>query len=53
YDPNYDPVKIKLDHEKVESWLSKGAQPSRTVSWLIKEAKAGRGEAAPKAEATE
>ncbi len=40
YDPNYDPVKIKLDQEKVNDWLSKGALPSRTVSWLIKQAKA-------------
>ena len=45
YDPNYDPVKIKLDQEKVNDWLSKGALPSRTVSWLIKQAKAT---AAPK-----
>lgn len=53
YDPNHDPVKIKLDHEKVDSWLSKGAQPSKTVSWIIKQARTGRGGAAPKAETAE
>jgi len=50
YDPNYDPVKIKLDQKKVNDWLSKGAKPSRTVSWLIKQVKAA---AAPQAETAE
>jgi small subunit ribosomal protein S16 len=38
----YDPLKpennIKIDSEKVTSWIKKGAKPSKTVASLIKKA---------------
>ena len=38
----YDPLKsennIKIDAEKVTSWINKGAQPSETVASLLKKA---------------
>ena len=36
YNPQTDPSTIELDEEKVRDWLSKGAQPSGTVSRLLK-----------------
>ena len=36
YNPQTDPSTIELDEEKVRGWLSKGAQPSETVSRLLK-----------------
>jgi small subunit ribosomal protein S16 len=40
----YDPAKTgdnaKIDLEKVEDWLRKGAQPSETVASIIKKARA-------------
>lgn len=36
YDPMKDPAVIKLDNEKLEGWMAKGAIPSTTVSTLIK-----------------
>jgi small subunit ribosomal protein S16 len=36
YDPTREPAEIKLDAERVEYWLSKGAQPTETVNRLIK-----------------
>jgi len=47
YDPFPDPPEIKLDAEKVESWMKKGAQPSESVASLLKTAGI-----LPKAEAT-
>jgi small subunit ribosomal protein S16 len=35
YHPLKDPVEIKIDLEKANSWLKKGAQPSRTVQSLL------------------
>ena len=35
YDPKTDPSTVNLDLEKIEEWLSKGAQPSSTVRKLI------------------
>jgi small subunit ribosomal protein S16 len=38
----YDPMKaedqFKIDAEKVQSWIKKGALPSRTVTSLLKKA---------------
>ena len=38
----YDPLKaeeqFKIDSAKAESWIKKGAQPSRTVTSLLKKA---------------
>lgn len=36
YDPMQDPAVVKLDAEKLNDWLGKGAEPSVTVSSIIK-----------------
>jgi small subunit ribosomal protein S16 len=36
YDPTIEPPVIKLDNERAEYWLSKGAQPSDTTRGLLK-----------------
>ncbi len=36
YDPMYDPAVVNIDHEKLNNWLGKGAQPTTTVKSLIK-----------------
>jgi len=35
YDPMKNPAEIKLDNEKVQTWLKNGAQPTDTVKALI------------------
>lgn len=41
----YDPLKtedaFKIDTEKAQSWIQKGAKPSRTVASLLKQAGVG------------
>ncbi len=34
-DPMTDPATLKIDAEKVQAWLSKGAQPTDTVKALL------------------
>ena len=42
YNPLYpEPTVVNLDLERVEHWLSTGAQPSGTVEMLIRKVKAG------------
>ena len=36
YDPRVKTGGVKLDHEKIDAWVKKGAKPSQTVSELIK-----------------
>jgi len=36
YNPQHEPSLIELDEEKIRGWLQKGAQPSETVSRLLK-----------------
>ena len=36
YNPTRDPAEVKLDMDRVRYWISKGAQPTDTVSQLIK-----------------
>ena len=36
YNPQTDPSTVEFDEEKVKDWLAKGAQPSGTVSRLLK-----------------
>jgi len=36
YNPLTDPAQIKIDFEKYNLWISKGAQPSETVKSLVK-----------------
>lgn len=38
YDPNQDPADVKIKQDRLEDWLSKGAQPTDTVASLIKKA---------------
>ena len=35
YNPQHDPSLIEFDEDKVKDWLSKGAQPSETVTRLL------------------
>ncbi|MBR6033307.1 MAG: 30S ribosomal protein S16 [Clostridia bacterium] len=39
YDPMKTPAEIKLDMEKVETWIKNGAKPTDTVKALIEKAK--------------
>jgi small subunit ribosomal protein S16 len=36
YDPRRDPAVVKLDAERAQIWISKGARPSDTVRSLLK-----------------
>ncbi len=36
YDPLKEPAEIKVDVEKVKSWLDKGAQPTDAVRGLLR-----------------
>ncbi len=36
YDPTTDPATIKLEVEKAQAWIKKGAQPTDIVKKLIK-----------------
>jgi small subunit ribosomal protein S16 len=36
YNPTREPAEIKLDRERVQYWIGKGAQPTATVARLIK-----------------
>jgi len=38
YNPTRDPAEINLKSERVQYWISKGAQPTDTVRRLIKQA---------------
>ena len=42
YDPMQEPAAIKLDTEKLNDWLGKGAEPSVTVRSLIKQHEAAQ-----------
>lgn len=35
YDPMKTPVELKIDQEKIQTWLKNGAQPTETVKALI------------------
>ena len=43
YNPQTEPSTIELDEEKVKDWLGKGAQPSESVSRLLKAKGIGNG----------
>lgn len=36
YDPTKEPSVLKVDDEKVKSWIANGAQPTDTVKALLK-----------------
>jgi small subunit ribosomal protein S16 len=35
YDPRREPIELKLDRERIDHWVSKGAQLSATVKKLV------------------
>ena len=39
YNPLTDPSEIKIDTEKVQEWMAKGAQPTDSVKALLKRVK--------------
>jgi small subunit ribosomal protein S16 len=39
YNPLTSPPTVKIDREKAQAWIAKGAQPSNTVKKLIANAK--------------
>ncbi len=38
YDPIKDPADLKIDLEKANSWINKGAIPSETIKALLRKA---------------
>ena len=49
YDPRKNPAVFKIDAERAQHWISKGAQPSETVSSLLSRAAKAAKAAAPAA----
>jgi small subunit ribosomal protein S16 len=37
YDPLTDPATVRVDEERAILWLSRGAQPSDTAAYLLKQ----------------
>lgn len=50
YDPRREPAVVKIDSERANYWISKGARPSETVQSLLKKS-AAAAKAAPAATA--
>ena len=48
YDPCRNPAEVKINHERLNYWIERGAQPSETVRSLMKRAAKA---SAPSAEA--
>lgn len=46
YDPLTDPATVKLDADRIQAWISNGAQPSETVVKLMRQAEKGPAETA-------
>jgi small subunit ribosomal protein S16 len=46
YNPLTNPPTIKIEVEKAQAWINKGAQPSNTVKHLLARARAAAGAAA-------
>ena len=38
YNPQTDPATVRIDRDKAELWLSRGAKPSETVARLLTKA---------------
>lgn len=51
YDPRRSPSLFKVDMDKVDHWLARGAQPSETVSKLVSKARKGAFDGAEEAPA--
>ncbi len=39
YNPLVDPIEVKIDKEKLNKWVSKGAKPTKSVEGLLKNQK--------------
>jgi small subunit ribosomal protein S16 len=48
YNPRKEPVELKLDMDRVQHWIKRGAQPSETVQSFLRKHKPAA-EAAPAA----
>ena len=35
YNPTVEPIELKVDRDRIQYWISKGAQPSATVTRLL------------------
>jgi small subunit ribosomal protein S16 len=46
YNPQTDPSTIRIDEERLQHWLARGAQPSGSVKQLVKAYAKGGGSAA-------
>ena len=44
YDPMKDPMELKFKMERIEHWISHGAQPSDTVARLIERVRSEKSE---------
>jgi small subunit ribosomal protein S16 len=51
YDPTATPERLELKLDRIDYWLSQGAQPTQTVAMLIKKARIGGAKAKVQAEA--
>ena len=47
YDPLRDPVEFRVNEQRLEHWLKNGAQPSQTVSELLRRLSKAAAAAAP------
>ncbi len=36
YNPMVDPAEVKIDNDKIQKWLDRGAEPTDTVRALLK-----------------
>ncbi len=46
YDPTTNPSSVRLNHERVEFWLARGAKPTKTVAQLLRKERAAAAAAA-------
>jgi small subunit ribosomal protein S16 len=44
YNPNLDPPSIRINQERVDSWIKRGANPTNTVKSLLKKASLSTGQ---------
>ncbi|HEV2763990.1 MAG TPA: 30S ribosomal protein S16 [Pyrinomonadaceae bacterium] len=50
YNPTRNPAEVRLNMERIEYWIGKGAQPTETVSRLIKNERKAQAAAVASAE---
>lgn|SRR5690606_7312511 len=53
YNPRRDPIELKIDLEKIEKWVGRGAEMTPTVASLVRKARRGEGVAPTGAPAPE